>query len=89
MNNQHSSKVIHGKIEIDSYADSIVACSNCVIMNYTGRECNVAPYSDECETKNNVPIITTATSWQSPCTSQIFILILKMFYGWVPPYHTH
>ena len=34
-----------GKVELDSHADTIVAGSNCVIMHYTGRECDVSPYT--------------------------------------------
>ena len=38
-----------GKVELDSHADTIVAGSNCVVMHYTGRECDVSPYTKECK----------------------------------------
>ena len=70
----------YGNYELDSHADSIVAGSNCIILNYTGKECDVAPYRDEYDTIKNVPIVTAATAWQSPHTSQLYIL-MKPF-GW-------
>ena len=36
-----------GNIELDTHADTIVAGANCCIMSYTGRICDVLPYSDE------------------------------------------
>ena len=66
-----------GKIELDSHADTIVAGSNCVVMHYTGRECDVSPYTDEYKPIQNVPIVQAATAWQSPDTGQIYILIFN------------
>ena len=66
-----------GNCELDSHADSIVAGSNCIILNYTGKECDVAPYQDNYDTIKNVPIVTAATAWQSPHTGQLCILIFN------------
>ena len=65
----------YGNCELDSHADSIVAGSNCVILNYTGKECDVAPYREDYDTIPNVPIVTAATAWQSPNTGQIYISV--------------
>ena len=59
---------------MDSHADTIVAGANCCIMAYTGRECDVAPYSDTYSPIKNVPIVQAATAWQSPDTGQTYIL---------------
>ena len=64
-------------MELDSHADTIVAGANCVIINYTGRECDVAPYSEEYESIQNVPIVTAATAWQSSTTGQTYILVMN------------
>ena len=39
--------ITYAKTELDSHADSIVAGSNCCIMHYTNRECDVSPYRDD------------------------------------------
>ena len=64
-----------GRIELDSHADTIVAGSNCVILQYTGKECDVSPYRDDYESVSNVPIVHAATAWQSPHTGQTYILV--------------
>ena len=38
------SVAIYGRTELDSHADTIVLGSNTVILQYTNRECDVAPY---------------------------------------------
>ena len=66
-----------GRTELDSHADSIVAESNCVGMHYTGRECNILPYTEAYKLIHKVPIVQAATAWQSPQIGQIYILILN------------
>lgn len=66
-----------GNCELDSHADSIVAGSNCVILTYSGKECDVSPYREDYETIKNVPIVTAATAWQSPITGQTYILVFN------------
>ena len=72
-----SNTITHGNCELDSHADSIVAGKNCVILNYTGKECDVSPYREDYESINNVPIVTAATAWQSPITGQTYILVFN------------
>ena len=66
-----------GRMELDSHADTIVAGANCVVLAYTGRECDVSPYDDKYEPVSGVPIVNAATAWQSPITGQVYILILN------------
>ena len=47
--NSTVSKITYGQTELDTHADSIVAGSNCCIMHYTNRECDVSPYRDDYE----------------------------------------
>ena len=68
---------VFGRCELDSHADTTVAGANCVILNYTGKECNVAPYRDDYDSIKNVPIVSAATAWQSSITGQTYILILN------------
>ena len=66
--------LISGKCELDSHADTTVAGSNCVILQYTGKECDVSPYRDDYESIKGVPIVHAATAWQSPHSGQTYIL---------------
>ena len=68
---------MYGRTELDSHADSIVAGSNCCIMHYTNRECDVSPYRDDYEPIKNVPIVQAATAFTSTYTGQTYILILN------------
>jgi hypothetical protein len=48
-----------------------------VILDYTGRECDVSPYTESYDAIKNVPIVTAATSWTSPHSGQVYVLILN------------
>jgi len=52
-----------------------VAGSNCVILQHTGKECDVSPYRDDYEAISNIPIVHAATAWQSKQTGQTYILV--------------
>ena len=67
----------YGRCELDSHADTIVAGANCIILQYTGQECSVHPYSDSYAPKHNVPIVNVATAFQCQETGQTYILILN------------
>ena len=61
---------VFGRCELDSHADTTVAGSNCVVLQYTGKECSVLPYSDTYAPTHNVPIVHAATSYQCQLTGQ-------------------
>ena len=67
----------YGNCELDSHADTTVAGSNCVILSYTGKECDVVPYREDYESVKGVPIVHAATAWQSPHTGQTYILVFN------------
>ena len=68
---------MHSQIEMDSHADTIVCGSNCVIMPYTGKECDVTPCTDAYEAISNVPIVQAATAYDNPETGECTILIFN------------
>ena len=70
-----SRQTVYSKCELDSHADTIVAGANCIILNYTGQECDVSAYRDDYTPVQNVPIVTAATAWQSHETGQTYILV--------------
>ena len=47
----------HGRIELDSHADTVVLGSNCVVLHHTGKVCEVSPYTDEYDAITDVPVV--------------------------------
>ena len=62
---------------MDNHANTYVAGSNCIILQYTGKECDVSSYRDDYDSIQNVPIVHAATAWQSIETGQTYILVLN------------
>ena len=69
--------VVYGQTELDSHADTIALGKNSIIMGYTGRECEVSPYTDSYESIKKVPIVQGVTGYTSPVTGQQSILIFN------------
>ena len=70
-----SLSINYGRTELDTHADTIVLGSNCVVLNYTGRVCDVSPYTDTYKSITDVPIVTGATAWTCRHTGETFILV--------------
>jgi hypothetical protein len=71
------SSVVQSQLELDSHADTIVCGSNCIVMHFTGKECDVSPYTDAYEAIKSVPIVQAATAYDDPETGETSILILN------------
>jgi hypothetical protein len=67
--------MVYNKMELDSHADTVVLGGNCIVLNYTTRECNESPYMDAYDAITNVPIGTRAIAWNPPQTGETFILV--------------
>ena len=65
-----------GRCELDSHADTTVAGNNCLIMKYTDRSCDVAPFSAKYTPMKDVPIVSAATGYTST-NGRNYILILN------------
>lgn len=72
-----NNRTISNKMELDSHADTVVLGANCVILSYTGRECDVSPYTDSYDAIKGVPIVKGATAWTSDLTGETFILVFN------------
>ena len=70
---------MHGHIELDAHADMTVLGSNCVILSYMGKECEVSPYSSEYQAVWNVPVVTGATVWTNPTDGTAYLLVFHEF----------
>ena len=75
-------------MDMDSHMDTIVCGSNCIVMHFTGKECDVAPYTDAYNTIKEVPIDQAAAVYNNPETGETTILILNKRSGWVKPWIT-
>jgi hypothetical protein len=69
--------IIAGRMEMDSHADTCVFGKNFVVINYSDRVCDVAPYTDSYDNISNVPIGTGATAWDNPATGEVFISSMR------------
>ena len=70
-------RTIYNKMELDSHADTVVLGNNCIILSYSGRECDVSPYTDTYDAIKGVPIVKGATAWTSDLTGETFILVFN------------
>ena len=67
----------HGRIELDSHADTVVLGSNCVVLHHTGKVCEVSPYTDEYDAITDIPVVQGATLWTDQHTNEEYILIFS------------
>ena len=67
---------------MDSHADTCVAGSNCVVLEYTGRYATVEAYSPDYPSKR-IPIATVATAYDCPTSGATFVLIINeaLYFG--------
>ena len=79
---------ITGNVEMDSHADTFVLGKNFIILHYTGRICDVYPYTDSYEGITGVQIVTGATAWTCPETGETFILVIPEAL-WMPEKMSH
>ena len=69
--------VNHGRIELDSHADTNVFGKNFILLSYTSRECDVAPYTETYYSIKNIPIVSAATAWTSLESTETHILVFN------------
>ena len=80
---------VHGRVEMDSHADTTVLGSNWVVLAYTGKECEVSPYADEYDTIRKVPLAMGATVWtNSQDGAPILLIFYKAFWIGDKLHHT-
>ena len=69
--------IVQSQIEMDSHADTIVCGANCAVMYYTGKQCDVSPYTDAYEAIKSVPIVQAGTAYDNTETGETFILVFN------------
>jgi hypothetical protein len=70
-------------MELDSHADTCVLGTNFTVLEYSGRVCDVYPYSSEYEAVKDIPIVQGATAVQDQQTGELIIMIINegLWYG--------
>ena len=58
---------IYSRKELDLHADTVVLGRSCIILTYTGRECDVSPYSETYEFIKGAPIVMCPTREVTLC----------------------
>jgi hypothetical protein len=66
-----------GPVELDSHADTCCAGSNCVVLEYSSKSCNVIGFNRDNPSDQllNVPIVKAVTAYNAP-TGQTFIIVI-------------
>ena len=73
----------YGRMEMDTHADTCVLGINFVILEYSGRVCDVYPYSQDYEAIKDIPIVRGATAVQDQDTGETYIFVINegLWYG--------
>ena len=66
----------HGRVELDSHADTIIAGKNCLTLSYSGRVCDVSAYSEDYPPRVGVPVVSAATGYTT-ANGDNYILIFN------------
>ena len=61
------------------HADTTVLGSNCIVLLYMGKECEVSPYSSEYEAVWNIPAVTGAMVLMNPMVGTAYLLVFHEF----------
>jgi len=77
LSNQAPVDPVIGRLELDSHADTCVFGRNFVPLHFTGKECDVMPYSDEYEAVGGVQIVSAATAYDCQDTGTTYILVFN------------
>jgi hypothetical protein len=68
---------VHSTSKMDIHADTCVLGPNFVFLHYTGRECDVSPYTEVYESVKAVPIVSGATAWTDEGTGSTYNLVIN------------
>jgi hypothetical protein len=71
------------RCEMDSHADTCVAGPNFLILEFTGEQCDVTPYTNDYEPIINVSVVNAATAYPDDSTGETVILRFNqvLWYG--------
>jgi hypothetical protein len=62
------------RMEVDNHADTACFGSNFMLAYYTGKDCDVATYSEECQAMHDISVVGAYTAYDDPETGLTYIL---------------
>ena len=68
---------IDSRSELDLHANMVVMGSECFVFEWSGKTCQVNPFTKSIGTMNNVPIVDAAIAYDCPYSHQTYILICR------------
>ncbi len=73
----------NARCEMDSHADTCVAGPNFKILEYTGEQCDVSPYTNDYDPITNVSVVNAATAFTDESSGETVILRFNqvLWYG--------
>ncbi|KAI2501857.1 Reverse transcriptase (RNA-dependent DNA polymerase) [Fragilaria crotonensis] len=73
----------NARCEMDSHADTCVAGPNFKILEYTGEQCDVSPYTSDYDPITNVSVVNAATAFTDESSGETVILRFNqvLWYG--------
>ena len=76
-------ETIKGRTDLDSHADTCCAGATTVVIEYTGKTCDVSPFSQAYDATKDVPIVKAVTAYDDPSTGETFILVMNqaLYFG--------
>ena len=72
INNDYS-EFNYSRTELDSHANMAVLGKHCTIVSKTGKTANVKPFSPDCNTLDEVPIVDALIKWRDPHTDEMYL----------------
>jgi hypothetical protein len=71
------------RCEMDSHADTCVAGPNFIVLEFTGEQCDVTPYTTDYQPIINVAVVNAATAFTNELTGETVILHFNqvLWYG--------
>jgi hypothetical protein len=70
-------------LDLDSHADTSVIGTNCRIISFTDKSCQVAPYHPDYPAMQDIPIVQAGTAYDDPFTGEMIILVINqgLYFG--------
>jgi hypothetical protein len=62
------------RMEVDNHVDTTRFGSNFMLAYYTGKVCDVAPYSEEYQAMHDISVVGAYTAYDDPETGLTYIL---------------
>jgi hypothetical protein len=71
------------RCEMDSHADTCVAGPNFLVLEFSGEQCDVSPYTNDYQPITNISVVNAATAFTAESTGETVILHFNqvLWYG--------